>query len=155
MTRSSMVLGASAGIVAAALLALPVATAVQRLWSARQIGADLAARIAAPMPPSRPLLAPGLSLRARDRPTAERMLADRIRGAAGAAGVLVEALVPAPRQPGIVAFRIRLSGPEKAMIALIDEIERGTPLVRFRAWRASALADGGMRVEGEVVGGWN
>jgi hypothetical protein len=40
------------------------------------------------------------------------------------------------------------------VIALIDGIERGTPLTRFRAWRATALTDGGVRVEGELVAAW-
>jgi hypothetical protein len=154
MNRASIMLGLGGGAVACALLAVPVVSALGDLWSARQTRADLAARIAAPPEPMRPLVAPGLAVRAPDRAAAARMLATRIRDAAGAAGVLVETVVPTAPRPGIVTLRVRLSGPEKAMIALIDGIERGTPLTRFRVWRATALTDGGVRVEGELVAAW-
>ncbi len=147
-------MGLGGGLVAAALLAFPVADALEELWSARQTRADLTASLAAPPAPVRPLVAPGLAIAAADRASAARSLAGRIRASAASAGVLVEALSPAPPQPGIVMLRIRLSGPEKAVVAMIDEAERGTPLTRFRNWGANALAGGGVRVEGEVVAAW-
>ena len=154
MRRGSVAMGLGGGLVAAALLAFPALDAVEALWSARQTRADLAASLAAPPARVRPLVAPGLAIAAADRASAARSLAGRVRASAASAGVLVETLSPAPSQPGIVMLNVRLSGPEKAVIAMIDGIERGTPLTRFRSWRATALAGGGVRVEGEMVAAW-
>jgi hypothetical protein len=154
MRRGSIVLGLGGGLIAAALLAAPLGEAMAGLWSARQSRADLTASLSAPSPPVRPLLAPGLAIAAADRAAAARSLATTIRGRAASAAVLVEALAPAPSSPGIIVTRVRLSGQEKAVIAMLDGIERGTPLIRFRSWRATALADGGVRVEGEMVAAW-
>lgn len=148
-------LGLGGGLIAAALLAAPLGEALAGLWSARQSRADLTASLSAPSPPVRPLLAPGLEVTAADRAAAARRLATTIRGRAASAGVLVEGLAPVSAPPGIVSTRVRLSGQEKAVIAMLDGIERGTPLTRFRNWRATALADGGVRVEGEVVAAWH
>lgn len=147
-------MGLSGGLIAVALLAFPALGALGELWSARQTRAHLTASLAAPPAPVRPLVAPGLAIAAADRASAARSLAGRIRTSAASAGVLVETLSPVPSQPGIVMLNVRLSGPEKAVIAMIDGIERGTPLTRFRSWRASALAGGGVRVEGEMVAAW-
>lgn len=154
MSRASVALGLGGGVLALLLLAAPLGAALAGLWSARQTHADLMASLSAPPPPVRPLLAPGLAITAADRAAAARSLATMIRGRAASAGVLVEALAPASSPSGIVALRIRLSGQEKAVIAMLDGIERGTPLVRFRSWRATALADGGVRVEGEMAAAW-
>ncbi len=154
MRQGSLAAGLGGGLVAAALLAFPLADALEGLWSARQTRADLTASLAAPPEPVRPLVAPGLAIAAADRASAARTLAGRIRASAASAGVLVEALSPAPPHAGIVTLRVRLSGPEKAVVAMIDETERGTPLTRFRSWRATALAGSGVRVEGEMVAAW-
>ncbi|MCA1196808.1 hypothetical protein K9B35_02410 [Sphingomonas sp. R647] len=154
MRRGSVAMGLGGGLVAVALLAFPALDALEALWSARQTRADLTASLAAPRAPVRPLVAPGLAIAAADRASAARSLAGRIRASAASAGVLVEVLSSAPSQSGIVTLRVRLSGPEKAVVAMLDGMERGTPLTRFRSWRASALADGGVRVEGEMVAAW-
>ncbi len=154
MMPGRLALGLCGGAIAAVLLAVPAADALSDLWAARQQRATLAARLAAPPAPKRPLVAPGLAIAAPDRTSAARNFAMRLRTSAASAGVLVETLTPTAPQPGIVTLRIRLSGPEKAVIAWIDGIERGTPLTRLRSWRATALADGGMRVEGELVAAW-
>lgn len=154
MSRGSVALAIGGGLLACGLLAIPVADALGGLWSARQMRVNLAARIAAPPEPVRPMVAPGLAIRAPDRAAAARVLAAGIRSGAASAGVLVEGLAPGAPQPGIVTLTVRLSGPEKAVIALIDGIERGAPLTRFRSWRASALAGGGVRVDGELAAAW-
>lgn len=154
MRRGSVVIGLGAGLVVAVLLAFPLADALERLRAARQTRADLTARLAAPPAPVRPLVAPGLALTAPDRAAAARSLAARVREGAASAGVLVEALSSTAAQPGLASARVRLSGQEKAVIAMLDGIERGSPLIRFRSWRVSALADGGVRVEGELVAAW-
>ncbi len=154
MNRASIALGLGGGLIAGALLAIPAAGALDALWSARQVRANLAVEIAGPIEPARPLVAPGLALDAADSGSAARGVAVRLRHGAASAGVLVETLASGASQPGTVTLRLRLSGPEKGVIALIDGIERGTPLTRFRSWRATALADGGVRVEGELVTPW-
>ncbi|MFN4095783.1 MAG: hypothetical protein ACK4GG_03345 [Sphingomonas sp.] len=155
MMRGRAVLGLGGGVIAAVLLVVPAVDALSDLWAARQQRATLAARLAAPPEPERPLVAAGLAIPAPDRASAARSLSARLRGSAASAGVLVETLTPTAPQPGIVALGMRLSGPEKAVIAWVDGIERGSPLTRFRSWRVSALADGGVRVEGEVVAAWH
>ena len=154
MRWGAVALGLGGGLVGAALLAVPACEALDELRAARQVRMSLAARIAVPPAPARPIVAPELAISGRDGATAARSLAGRIRGSAASAGVLVEALTLNARQPGIVTLRVRLSGREKAVIAMIDGIERGTPLTRFRSWRATALADGGVRVEGDLVAAW-
>ncbi|MCR5872382.1 MULTISPECIES: hypothetical protein [unclassified Sphingomonas] len=146
--------GLVGGVLAGAALMLPGLEALSELWSARAMRSDLAAQITAPPEPLRPIVAPGLAIRAQDRAAAGRALATHVRGRAASAGVLVETLTPTAPQPGIVTLGIRLSGPEKAVIAMIDGVERGTPLIRLRWWRATALADGGVRVEGEMAAAW-
>lgn len=154
MRRVSVAAGLGGGLIAAALLAAPLAEALAGLWSARQTRATLAASLTAAPEPVRPLVDPGLAIAAANRASAARSLAAHVRTSAASAGVLVEALAPGASQTGIVTLRVRLSGQEKAVIAMLDGVERGTPLIRFRSWRASALADGGVRVEGEMVAAW-
>lgn len=154
MSWGSIALGVGGGLSALALLAVPMADALGPLWSARQTRVNLEARLAMPPEPGPAMVAPGLAIRSPDREAAARSLATRLRGNAASAGVLVETVTPGAPQPGIVTLHVRLSGPEKAVITLADGIERGTPLTRFRSWRATAIADGGVRVEGEVVAAW-
>ncbi len=154
MSQRRVAAGLGIGMVAVAVLALPMAEALSDLWSARQQRADLEAHLAAPAPSVAPLTAPALAIAAEDRATASRRLAQQLRARAAAAGVLVEMLAPSAPMSGLVTLRMRMSGPEKAVIALIGEIERGTPLTRFRSWKIAALSDGGVRVEGEVVAAW-
>lgn len=154
MRRVSVAAGLGGGLIAAALLAAPLAEALAGLRFARQTRATLAASLTATPEPVRPLVDPGLAIAAANRASAARSLAAHVRTSAASAGVLVEALAPGASQTGIVTLRVRLSGQEKAVIAMLDGVERGTPLIRFRSWRASALADGGVRVEGEMVAAW-
>lgn len=154
MSQRHIVAGLGIGLAVVAVLALPMAHALGDLWSARQQRADLEARRAAPAPAVAPLIAPALEIKAGDRTTASRRLAQQLRARAASAGVLVETLAPTAPLPGLVTLRVRMSGPEKAVIALAAEIERGVPLTRFRSWKVAALSDGGVRVEGEVVAAW-
>lgn len=155
MRRMGVALGLGGGALAAALLTPPAIESVRALWLVRDARATLAAQAAAPVKISKLVVAPGLAIRARDGDSAARLLAADVRAGAARAGVLVEALVPAAPRPGIVTLKMRLSGSEKAVIAMIDAVERGTPLARFRDWRMSALAGGGVRVEGELVAAWH
>ncbi|WP_337847055.1 hypothetical protein [Sphingomonas sp.] len=154
MNRATIALGVAAGGVVLALTALPAARAVEALQRARQTHAALAADLAAPPRAPVPIVAPGLAVAARDAAQARVLMARQIRSAAAAGGVLVERLDPAPSGAGVAAVALRLSGPEKAVVALVDRIERNAPLTRFRSWKISALANGGVRVEGELVAAW-
>jgi len=81
-------------------------------------------------------------------------LAQRVKRLAADGGVLVEQAARVPGGEGLVRLRLRLSGPDKAVVALTDRIEREAPLLRFASWQVSALAGGGLRVEGEAVAAW-
>lgn len=154
MSRARVATAAGLGLLAVTLLALPMAQSLSELWSARQHRANLEASLAAPVPTAGPLTTPDAAIAAGDAGRAMRGVAQQLRARAASAGVLIEALAPAASQPGLVMLRVRFSGPEKAVVALVDEIERGTPLIRFRSWKAEALDGGGVRVEGEVVAAW-
>lgn len=154
MSRAPLVAGLGGGLAAAALLAVPTAQALSELWSARQHRANLEASLAAPVPPAGRLTAPELAIAAGNRASATRRFAQQVRARAASAGVLVETLAPTGRMSGLITLRVRLSGPEKAVVALTHEIERGTPLTRFRSWEVQALNGGGVRVEGELVAAW-
>ncbi|QDX25596.1 hypothetical protein FPZ54_05910 [Sphingomonas suaedae] len=154
MRIGSIAVGLVGGALCWLLLAQPMAESVTRLVSARQTRANLAARLEAPPAPQSPIAAAGAALRADTRMAATRAMAARIRTAAAGAGVLVEALSATDPGPGLAGVRVRLSGPDKAVIALVDGIERDAPLIRFREWRATPIADGGVRIEGEMVAAW-
>lgn len=149
-----MLSGLAGGVALAVALLGPAVEAVRALNAARQQRADLVARLAVPPVPAGPLVASDLAVPGGSAAAAARDLSSRLRRAAGSAGVLVEALAPGRAAPGLVTVRVRLSGPEKAVLALVDATERGTPLTRFRDWRIDALSDGGVRVEGEMVAAW-
>ena len=144
MTVPPIAVGVGAGLVLALFLAPATGTALGRLAEARAgrvILADAVARAQAPTPPLVPT--------ALAAPSPETLVA-QIRERAKAGGVLVEEA--APQASGSLAVvRVRLSGPEKSVIALVDAIERGQPLVRLRGWRLAALTGGGVRLTGEAV----
>lgn len=128
-------------------------TALGKLARARQ-----AEREAAGVVSARPLAPVALTLRRVPGGTeaeAARLLVARVREMAAQGGVLVEEANPVPSGgSGLVRVGLRLSGPANAAIALVDQIEREAPLVRLRAWRVTALSDGGARLEGEAVAAW-
>lgn len=68
---------------------------------------------------------------------------------------MVEEASVAQAPAGVAALRIRVSGAEKAVIALADALERGRPLMRMRNWRIEPIPEGGgIRLIGEVVAAW-
>ncbi|MFL9842647.1 hypothetical protein ABS767_16875 [Sphingomonas sp. ST-64] len=154
MRIGTIAAGLAGGALCWLLLVQPMVAAVGDLSVARQARTDLTARLAAPVDAPPPIAAPGAALQAGTRIAATRAMADQVRRAAAGAGVLVEALGATQTGPGLAGVRARLSGPDKAVIALVDQIERDTPLMRFRDWRATAIADGGVRIEGEMVAAW-
>jgi hypothetical protein len=154
MKLPPIVIGGLAGLAVALLLAPATGTALGNLTAARAGHAKLAELAARPAA-APPLLAPGLGLRAADPAGARAAILLRVRGLAQSGGVLVEEASIAPAPDGVVALRIRLSGPEKAVIALTDALERGKPLMRLRTWRIEPLTESeGVRLIGEVVAAW-
>jgi hypothetical protein len=135
-----MLIGGIAGLAAALLLAPATGTALGEL-----------ARPAAPPP----LLAPGLGLHVADPAAGRAAIMQRVHGLARQGGVLVEEIATAPAPAGVVVLRIRVSGAEKAVVALADALERGRPLMRMRSWRIEPIPEGGgVRLIGEVVAAW-
>ncbi|WP_431469912.1 hypothetical protein [Sphingosinithalassobacter sp. LHW66-3] len=149
-----LAIGGLAGLVLALLLAPATGAALGRLAEARAERARLALLADAPAAVAPPLVVPASAIEAPDAMAARRQLARRIRAAAGQGGLLVEELSLARAPVGLVAVKLRLSGPEKSVLALADALERGSPLVRLRGWALAPLPEGGIRLEGEAVAAW-
>lgn len=135
--------GMGAGLIAIALLVPVTGSALGELATARADRAKLAAAAAAPEAARPAMVVQGQAL---GDPAA---LAARIRELARNGGVLVEALSE-PKGNGLIAVSFRISGPEKAVVALADALERDAPLVRLRGWRMIAIP-GGVRLSGDAV----
>ncbi|WP_404337508.1 hypothetical protein AB2M62_02465 [Sphingomonas sp. MMS12-HWE2-04] len=150
MRLPPLAIGAGAGLLAAALLAPAAGTALDRLAGERASRAQLAAERSAP--PAAPLVAPDLAIRAPDEAGARAAILARVQRLAKTGGVLVEETAPVRRAP-LAALRLRISGPEKSVIALADALERERPLMRLHSWRLEPIA-GGVRLTGEVIAPW-
>lgn len=137
--------GAGAGVLLALALAPATGSALGKLDAARADRAKLTAQLAEPQGPQPPLLVSGLPLGGN----AELLVAN-IRERARSGGVLVEDIADVSPAGRLVVLRLRLSGPEKAVLALADSLERDAPLVRLRGWELAGI-DGGVRLTGEAV----
>jgi hypothetical protein len=144
--------GVVSGLVLALLVAPFAGTALGRLATARA-QRDAAVAHAATPAPAAAILAPGLGLSERGAAAGRAAILARIQVLAKAGGVLVEESGAAKAPPGLVALRIRVSGAEKAVVALADALERGRPLVRLRSWQVVPIP-GGVRLTGEAVAAW-
>jgi hypothetical protein len=142
MKLDPMLAGIAGGLAAALLIAPFTGTALGKLAEARAARVQLQLALAASV--DAPLVADDLAV------TDSAALATRIRTLAKQGGVLVEAADPHDGRD-LARVRLRVSGAEKAVIALADALERGTPLVRLRAWRIDALDGGSIRLAGEAV----
>jgi len=145
--------GGLGGLIAVLLLAPLTGTALGKLAAARAEHARLAALMAEPVARS-PLLAPGLAIDAHDVAGARGAMMTRIQTLAKTGGVLVEETSAARAPEGVAALRIRVSGAEKAVVALADALERTRPLMRLRSWRVEPVTGGGVRLIGELAGAW-
>ena len=154
MNRATLIAGIGGGLLALALLAPATGTALGKLARAREAAGEARAAVRAPMVRAAPLIAAGLRAPGGNETAAATALASRVRRLAAEGGVLVEQAARAPGGEGLVRLRLRLSGPDKAVIALADRIEREAPLTRFSAWQMAALPGGGIRIEGEAVAAW-
>jgi hypothetical protein len=153
MTRATLIAGAAGGLLAVLLLAPATGTALGELSRARAARAEAAA-FDTRSPTSLPLVAPALRIVAPNEAEAARALASRVRTLAAQGGVLVEQAQGVRGSAGLARLRLRLSGPDKAVIALADRLERDAPLLRLRSWQITALGDGGLRLDGEAVAAW-
>lgn len=148
MTARPILWGAGAGLLCAVLLAPWTGTALGDLARARAARNAAVAALAAPdetPPPVRPELAFPVA-------TAAATARQRVERLARGGGVLVEAVAPISSRPPLLALSLRVSGPEKAVLALADAIERERPLLRFRNWRIDPAEGGGVRLSGVLVG---
>lgn len=153
MRAPPIAVGAGAGLLVALLLAPLTGTVLGKLATARIEHARLAA-VAADPAANPPLLAEGLTIHAADIAAARAAMMNRVQSLAKAGGVLVEETSAAQASAGLVALRIRVSGAEKAVVALADAVERGRPLVRLRRWRIDPVAGGGVRLTGDLIAAW-
>lgn len=143
--------GAAGGLLGMALLTPWTVGTLATLANARQDQATLVAAATAPVAPA--IVIPGLAVPAPSRAAATAALVTQIRHAAGRGGVLVEGFETIAGPDPLVRVRVRLSGSEGAVLALIDAIESGTPLVRLARWRIDARA-GAVQLTAEVVAPW-
>jgi len=148
MSRRPILWGVLIGLLLAALLAPWTGTALGRLAKARAARAAAAAAMAAPAAGA-PVLKTDLAFAGTDAPAAIRARVERL---AHGGGVLVEALAPTEAPAPLVMVQLRVSGPEKAVLALADAIERERPLLRFRSWRVDPAEGGGVRLSGVLAG---
>ena len=148
MKRDPLVWGSGGGIAAALLLVPAVGGTLERLTAARRAQADAAL----PVPRPAALVRPDLAWPVGSDDAATRMAAE-LRGRARADGVLVERAEPLAAPEGLVTLDVRLSGSERAVLALANGLERGQPLARWRRWSVTPAA-AGLRLDGELVAPW-
>lgn len=154
MNRATMIAGIGGGLLAVGVLAPMTGTALGDLAKARAQQGAAATRAAIPDAPEPPLLGTDLRMPGANGPRAAAAGIARVKAWAASGGVLVEQAEPVSTESGLVRWRVRLSGANKAVIALVDRIERERPLQRLARWQATALPEGGLRFEGEMVAAW-
>jgi len=139
------------GALAALALSIPAARALDDMAEARRARATAQAVAAAGMPGP---IAPAAAFPADDAADARRRLAARLRGDAARGGVLIESIGGDPATPAALAgLTVRVSGPEKAVIAFTDGLERAQVPVRLVGWRLTP-APGGVRLDARIVAPW-
>ncbi|MBD8678184.1 hypothetical protein [Sphingomonas sp. CFBP 13720] len=139
------------GALVAVLLSIPAARALDALARARVDHAKARATVMAGMPG--PVAIAG-AFPADDAADARARLAARLRGDAARGGVLIESLVSDPAAPATLAvLTLRASGPEKAVVAFVDALERSPRPVRMAQWRMTPTP-GGVRIDARVIAPW-
>jgi len=149
MRPSPLLLGVGAGLIGLLILSPLTGAALDDLAAARAQRAQMAQAAALPEHQA-PILAKDNALGAMDAAAGRAAMMARVQRLAKAGGVLVEETSVAPAPDGLVALRVRVSGAEKAVVALADAFERERPLMRLRSWRVEPVA-GGVRLTGEAV----
>lgn len=149
MRPSPLLFGIGAGLVGLLLLLPFTGTALGDLAAAR-MQHTRTMQVAALPERQAPILAKGSALDAMDAAAGRAAMMARVQRLAKAGGVLVEETSAADAPEGLVALRLRVSGAEKAVLALADAFERERPLMRFRSWTLEPIA-GGVRLTAEAV----
>lgn len=149
MRLSPLALGIGAGLALLLATAPLVGGALGDLAAARERRARAVQAAALPERPAA-IVAKGDALDAPDAAAGRAAIMARIQRLARAGGVLVEETSAAAAPEGLVALRVRVSGAEKAVVALADAFERERPLMRLRSWRVEPVA-GGVRLSGDAV----
>ena len=149
-----LLLAGLAGITGALAMTPAAVGALDARTRAQPDLALLEAQVEVARQPQAPLVPPARALRAGDAGAARAKLAAAFRRAAAGQGVLVEAIDAMPATDGLVRLSVRLSGNEKAVIALADEIERQDPVTRFADWRIEAVAQGQVRLSAQMIAPW-
>ncbi len=145
MRLPPLAIGVAGGLALAAALAPATGTALGKLASARAERAALTRQLSAPES-NAALVAPGLAITG-----GEDAVIARIRERARGGGVLVEEAAVLKGSGSLLVIRFRISGAEKAVLALADSLEREAPLVRLGRWKLVAIS-GGVRLSAEAVG---
>lgn len=145
-------LSIAGGLVAVLALAPATGTALGQLASARGERVRLEAAAAQPGSANR-IVAEGMGLGVADAAAGRAAMMARIQRLARTGGVLVEETSAAEAPEGLAALRVRVSGAEKAVLALADRFERERPLVRLTTWRIEPV-NGGVRLTGKAVAAW-
>lgn len=154
MNRATLFAGLAGGVAVSLALIPATGDALEKLARARTAQAVARTNAAAPDRRAMAVVQPGLRIGGGSDAAAGTALAERIRTIGASGGVLVEQVQPVRAEGGLLRARLRLSGPAKGVVAMIDRIERETPLVRMASWRMTALPGGGVRMEGEAVAAW-
>lgn len=152
MRLPPLVYGVGVGLVLALLIAPFTGSALGTLATSRSERDALAAAAKAPAGDAA-VVAPGLAITAPDAAAGRAAIKGRLETLAKAGGVLVEESSPLDMPPGLAGLRVRVSGAEKAVVALADALERGRPLIRLRSWQIVPIP-GGVRLTGEAVAAW-
>lgn len=148
MRRDPVAWGLGGGVAAALLLSPAMFGTLERLAAGRRAAAEAAQ----PVPRPAALVRTDLAWPVGGGEPAARVAAE-LRARARAGGVLVERAEPLAAPEGLVTLEVRLSGSERAVLALADGLERGQPLARWRRWSV-APAGTGLRLDGELLAPW-
>lgn len=142
------------------LVILPTANWVtdtlDALTDARFRHGHLAAEAAQLPLPSGDRVAPDCCL-GGSMPGAQATLLGLINGAASNSKVTFERATPVPTStPDMVVFDIVASAPDAAMMRFIDQLERGTPIVRLTRWQLDSpdTPHGPVRLEARIAAAW-
>lgn len=149
MRLPPLALGIGAGLASLLATAPLVGDALGDLAAVRERRAQLTRAAVVPERPAA-IVEKGHALDAPDAAAGRAAMMARIQRLARAGGVLVEETSAITAPDGLVALRVRVSGAEKAVVALADAFERERPLMRLRSWRVEPVA-GGVRLSGEAV----
>ncbi|GGO98731.1 hypothetical protein [Stakelama pacifica] len=144
-----------AGLVAALCLA-PIAThALSRRDHATARLAELRDRVALAQAPRAPLVRAESAWRGADAGEAAAKIEARIRRSAAGQGVLVETSEAQPAPNGLSQIHLSLSGSERAVLTLSDDLVRQSPMLRFSSWRVESIAQGQVRLDAIMVAPWH